>query len=309
MNSGKKLESFVKFVEGIALPEGFSVSSNRKVFGEDGDEEAEFDIVIEGDLGTSKFSWLIECRDRPSAGAAPTSWIEQLSGRRNRFNFNKVTAASTTGFARSARTLAKREGIDLRSVKNLSEAEFSEWLQVPTYEHKARFAELIHAEILISDSHDFLIRKAVFDRISSVQDGEKFLISKRESTPHEPKEAYLGLIEQNGLFDKLEKDDEKIPIDIGVNYINSDDCFEIDTSIGRIRIEQIIFKGFIFQETKIVPLVSVRSYSDSSHGTEFSQTAIYEAQDVAGQKMALTLHKDNRTGETQILLTPTKLLE
>ena len=81
-SDGKQLEQLVAFVEQILLPPNFAVTTNRHVYNEDGVQIAEFDIEIRGKIGSTEFAWLIECRDRPSGGAAPTSWIEQLVGRR-----------------------------------------------------------------------------------------------------------------------------------------------------------------------------------------------------------------------------------
>lgn len=99
-NSGKHLEEFVKQIESFLLPQGFTIDSRERVFNDEGIQIAEFDIVIEGKVGSAPFKMLIECRDRPSDGPAPGSWIEQLVGRRSRFDFDKVVAVSTTGFAR-----------------------------------------------------------------------------------------------------------------------------------------------------------------------------------------------------------------
>jgi hypothetical protein len=66
-------------------------------------------------------NWLIECRDRPSQGPAPGSWLEQLAGRKRRFKFDKVIAVSTTGFAPGAWQFAESEGISLRSVQRIAD--------------------------------------------------------------------------------------------------------------------------------------------------------------------------------------------
>ena len=67
---GKRLESLVAFVEKTLVPEGFSVTTSDRVFNDDGVQIAEFDVLIQGKIGTSDFQWLIECRDRPASGAA-----------------------------------------------------------------------------------------------------------------------------------------------------------------------------------------------------------------------------------------------
>jgi len=120
-NSGRQLEQLIKDIEQHLLPERFNVELNDRVFNEDGIQIAEFDIVITGRLGSSSVKWLIECRDRPSDGPAPGAWVEQLLGRKMRFNFDQVIAVSTTGFAEGAKEFAGRVGIILRTVRKVDD--------------------------------------------------------------------------------------------------------------------------------------------------------------------------------------------
>jgi hypothetical protein len=120
-NSGKDLERLVGEIERSLLPSGFEVVLNKTEFDDAGDQIAEFDIVISGRLGSSLVNWLIECRDRPSQGPAPGSWLEQLAGRKTRFKFDKVIAVSTTGFAPGARQFAESRGISVRSVQRIAD--------------------------------------------------------------------------------------------------------------------------------------------------------------------------------------------
>jgi hypothetical protein len=76
--TGKQLEQIVKQIEKLLLPSNFQIKSNERVFNEEGVQIAEFDIEIEGRLGSTDIKWLIECRDRPANGPAPGSWIENL---------------------------------------------------------------------------------------------------------------------------------------------------------------------------------------------------------------------------------------
>ncbi len=121
MNSGKDLEQLVKAIEGHLLGNKFSVTVRERKFDDTGKQIAEFDIVVKGFLGSIEINWLFECRDRPSAGPAPAEWIEQLVGRRDRFNFDKVIAVSTTGFSQPAIDYAREKGILLRSVNSIEE--------------------------------------------------------------------------------------------------------------------------------------------------------------------------------------------
>ena len=119
--TGKELEELIASIEGEMLPQGFKVEPRQRVLDDSGQQIAELDIVISGTLGSSTVKWLLECRDRPSEGAAPISWIEQLVSRRERLGFDKVFAISTTGFSKPAKDFAKTKGIVLRTVSRLTD--------------------------------------------------------------------------------------------------------------------------------------------------------------------------------------------
>ena len=127
-NDGKRLERLVEMLEGMKLPTGFTVEKNSPVYNDEGQQIAELDILISGKVGSVSYRTLFECRDRPSQGAAPVGWIEQLFGRKQRLKLSAVVAVSTTGFAPGAVEFAKQENIPLRSVEDLTEDEIRGFL-------------------------------------------------------------------------------------------------------------------------------------------------------------------------------------
>jgi hypothetical protein len=131
--TGEDLELLVAGIEKRLLPQGFKVEPRQRVLDESGEQVAELDIVISGPLGSSVVKWLLECRDRPSGGAAPVAWIEQLVGRRERFGFDKVFAVSSTGFSKGAIDFAKSKGIVLRTVKKFGDIKDDFKIQAITF--------------------------------------------------------------------------------------------------------------------------------------------------------------------------------
>jgi len=124
--NGKKLEQLVAEIERIVAKAGKTVEVNKRFYDGQGVQMAEFDIFITflSDLGEHK--WLIECRDRPSQGTAPGSWIEQLIGRKFLHQLDRVIAVSTTDFSPGAKHWAEKGCIELRTV---NQAEVPEnWL-------------------------------------------------------------------------------------------------------------------------------------------------------------------------------------
>ena len=127
-NDGKFLENFVRKVEETFAGNAVKVESGKRIFDETGVQLAEFDLVITGKVGSTDLCVLIECRDRPSGGAAQASWIEQMSGRRQAHNFSHVIAVSTTGLSTGALAVAKKLNIELREVTRFDPQEFGSWI-------------------------------------------------------------------------------------------------------------------------------------------------------------------------------------
>ena len=138
---------------------------------------------------TTEVRWLIECRDRPTEGPAPSSWIEQLVGRRGRFGFNKVTAVSTTGFAKGASDFAKREGIETRQVKALTPEDFADWLVMRSIIQVEQSGRLEHATFVIDENESPNVRKRFVRRFQPKVQVKKFCdgskLTKR-IVPHQP---------------------------------------------------------------------------------------------------------------------------
>ena len=302
-SDGKQLEGLVSFVEETLIIKGFTVETNSKVFNEDGVQIAEFDIEVRGKVGTTEIAWLIECRDRPSQGPAPGSWIEQLVGRRKRFKFNKVTAVSTTGFAEGVKGFAKTEGIELREVAEISKEAFKDWLLINELTQLNRQAILHHATIF-ADKSEKEEKVVELKKILEKSTGDTpFLVSIVSGEIIPLKNAFLGAVEMAGnLFDDVEPNGESKTIHLHVNYDNDAAHFEVKTLLGNVRIRTIQFHGELKIIEKKIPIIKTTEYRNIDDNTPISQIAIFGPQQIQDQQLSLEFHKLNDTGETHILL-------
>jgi Restriction endonuclease len=301
-NNGKQLEALVAFVEERLLPQGFEVKTNEKVFNDDGVQVAEFDVEIRGKVGSTEIAWLIECRDRPSSGAAPSSWIEQLVGRRTRFGFNKVTAVSTTGFADGAKDFAEAQGIELRDVKSLSSEEFSDWLLVKFISQHGKLAHLLDAKLFISDSESVEIEGAMNKVLINCDGNSDILSSNSSSAKTSLKNAFLAFVDANEMFKDVESNATPKQVNLMVTYTNDMDHFTIETELGAVRIESIQFVGELSVKEWKIPLYGSAEYRHTNSGEVISQTASYKMESMEGVNYSLELHKISETGEVSILL-------
>lgn len=301
-SDGKHLEALVAYIEKRLLPEGFTVATNERVFNDEGIQIAEFDIEVRGKVGSTAIAWLIECRDRPTSGAAPGSWIEQLVGRRTRFGFNKVTAVSTTGFAAGATEFALMQGIELREVKALSPEEFSDWLQIRHIHHIERQTTLIHASLLIDESEPDGKRQALAEFLGKTDGSDVLLKSSKSGDTTTPAYAFSSAAgEIDSLFDDLVANGPEKRIHLQANYAE-DDHFAVDTTEGPVRLRAIVFDGELRLKENLVPLAITAEYRNSDTGEVVSQVASFAPQSIHGMKFSTEMHKLGDTGETHVIL-------
>lgn len=301
-SDGKQLEALIAFVEETLLPDGFKVTMNERVFNDEGIQIAEFDIEIRGKVGTTEIAWLIECRDRPSSGPAPGSWIEQLVGRRTRFGFNKITAVSTTGFAAGATEFALAQGIELREVKTLAPEEFANWLFIRHIHHIERQTTLLHSLFLIDESEPKEMQLALVNLLSSINGNAAILKSSKTGETTTAALAFssaAGGIE--GLFNDLIKNGPEKGIRLQANYTD-EDHFVIETSEGPIQIRAIIFDGELRVKETLVPLMVTAEYRRTDSGEVISQIASFAPQSILGMKFSTEFHKMADTEETHVVL-------
>lgn len=299
---GKQLEALVSYVEKAQLPEGYTVTTNQRVFNDEGIQIAEFDIEIRGKVGSTAFAWLIECRDRPSSGPAPGSWIEQLVGRRERFRFNKVTAVSTTGFATGAAEFGLAQGIELREVKALAPDEFADWLQIRHIHHFERHTTLLNATMLIDESESVKKQQALAKLLSKADGNLALLKSSKTGETTTPSNAFssaAGRIE--GLFDDLISNGPAKKIRLQNDYPD-DDYFVVETAEGPVRLRSIIFDGEIRSKEILLPLMVTAEYRHADTGEVISQIASFAPQSINGMKFSTELHKIEDSGETHVIL-------
>jgi predicted RecB family endonuclease len=65
MADGKQLEALVQFIVSILVPNGFEIEARERVLDDARRQIAEFDVVTRGNVGSTDFTWSIECRQKP----------------------------------------------------------------------------------------------------------------------------------------------------------------------------------------------------------------------------------------------------
>ena len=300
-DDGSQLEGLVAFVEGVLLPQGFEVKTNRRVYNDEGVQIAEFDIEIRGRLGTTDIAWLIECRDRPGSGPAPGSWIEQLVGRRVRFGFNKVTAVSTTGFAAGAEDFANREGIELRHVESLSAEDFSSWLAIKHFCQREQRANLEKGVLFFEEGISAKLLEKAKAILNSSDGNKKILRSVASNQLLTVAEAFANVANDMRLFDSISPCERGKKVDLQVRYSNDNDHFVMDVEAESIRVRDIRFVGELLVVESNIPINLVAEYKGAEAGV-ISQFVSFSPWEVNGTTFSIELHRMGDGGETHVVM-------
>lgn len=191
---GKWLEELLKTVEERIGGEGIKVESQVREFDEHGHQIAEFDIIVTGRIGSITLNALIECRDRPSQGAAPGNWIEQLIGRQKRFGFGKVIAVSTTGFSPSAIAAASDAGIELRCVAEVTAETITRWISEFRFKYFIIESHITNADFTLSKRTQKIAISAFQEIIQSTTSQEIRFSICGEPGQHSTKEIFSRFV-------------------------------------------------------------------------------------------------------------------
>ena len=289
--SGKNLEALVKSVEEILLPKGFTVSIREKIHNDEGIQIAELDVIISGRLGSTNIEWLIECRDRPSKGASPVSWIEQLVGRRDRLGFNKVTAVSTTSFSPGAVDYARESDIELRTVDEINEDLIKDWFKVSVVNALVNKGELENATLFFTGDIDPDIVAELSNYLKSVKTDEPFLIHSGTGDRVKMTVAWNDCINKNPrLFDDVVPGADPKQAKVLIQYINPKSRYMVRLNNVDYHIEKIGFEGQLTSEIIKLPISKITEYSILDQPGSIAQSVHFEL-DLGGKALDLSIHK------------------
>jgi hypothetical protein len=299
VHSGKWLEELVANVEKLFLSKDFKVSIGKTKFNDEGVQTVEYDIVIEGKVGTTDIKWLIECRDRPSKGSAPLEWIEQLGSRKQLGKFSKVSAVSTSGFSPAAMEAAKVLDIELRDVETRNPETLLDWLNFTKISFLVRKGILTSAEIRIETNGPKQLEEAFLTEYSSIPNDKKFLFGpENKLTISELWNAIFH--SQSQLGENLTPGQTVKGFKVLANFPDEETQYMVQTTKGIVRIAQILFVVDLSVSITELPISQVRAYSRDQNEL-IAQIVEFEPIMVEGKVVNVAVHKIERDGENTFL--------
>lgn len=288
IRDGKQLENVVTYIESLRLPPDWTITPRLLSRTDKGKPGAELDIMLEGKVGTIDFKWLIECRDRPSAGPAPAAWIEQLIGRRQRFNLSRVTAVSTTGFSVSALEEAKRFGIDTREFKELSPSEFADWPELIGMPHRTEIRYLDRVEFGIESLPPTVSLESLNEALQGDQ-ANLMLRNLNTGMTITPREVFTKTLGNHPeLLCGLTPNGPAVPVHFSVTL---NDPHALDTCEGPVHVALLRCTGSIQWLEEHKPLVFSGEYFRSPTGETISRLRMFEPLKVLGLNLQMEIHE------------------
>jgi hypothetical protein len=300
---GKPLEALVAYIEQLRLLPGLNLKTNRRVLNSDGVQIAEFDVEVSGQAGASKIHWLIECRDRPSEGAAPGSWIEQLVGRRAIFEFTQVTAVSTTGFSPGANQIAAQQNVELRTVKSLAPENFS-WIVAHPIPQRAPKARLLGTCLNVRPGEDLEVATRLKSFLSTKNASHDILRSTSCGEVVSVQRVFEALLQSedfNQFISSIQPGDGKKMANLTYRFPDDNSHYVVDVDGHQIRIWEFVFGSELWVEEKMLPIAQSKEYAVNKTGSVVSQMVSYEFQ-AWDRKLALEFHNLAETRQTHVRL-------
>lgn len=129
---GREAERIVESLERLLSGDLLEIKSPDSLYDHNSGTFREVDVSIKGKIGSHTILVVIECRDRKRV--QDVTWIEQLVSKKNGINANKMIALSTSDLSPAAKKLAKKNGIELRFLKDFNPKEVIDWLNKTTVE-------------------------------------------------------------------------------------------------------------------------------------------------------------------------------
>lgn len=277
-NDGKSLEELVSDIERFAAGSGRGVEIRRKLYNENGVQLAEFDIIVSVGEGDHKVEWLIECRNRPSHGAAEGGWIEQLYGRKHLNGFARAIAVSTTGFSPSAIYYAKKGNIELRLAEELSYPEM--WL-CNTLITQSKTGSFSSIQINLLDTSDQM--RDFLDKHLPVRTNELLLYFESLPEPVKPIEMFekTCLDDTYDIYTGLNAGESK-PVQV-VYFSEGGSLGAVSLRINKesIPLHSIVLLGSVRIDEREEPFTSISVIREATEDT------------LIGQRIAINANNEN----------------
>jgi len=214
--------------------------------------DREVDLTLRKKIDNEEIIIIFECRDRNIT--SDVIWIEQLVTKVRDLNAFKVIAVSSSGFTEGAKIKAEYYNIELRSTEEITNEQLMNWI-IPS------------GLYTIVQHHNIVNCVLLTDEPSLFKDQMKFHPDLKIFHHHRG-----GIFSANDLFNKIpdrnkhlppidEKSTEKKEIELKLDLRNNG--FSVMYNSKLLKIDGVILKVLIWNETKLNPVTKMGIYSNN----------------------------------------------
>lgn len=202
---GRELEKLIATLENLLGETNIEVKSPDYIVGINSGSRREIDVSLRAKVGSSTVLIILETRDRTETD--DVRWIEQLSAKKEDVLASNVIAVSSAGFTEGARNTAKRLGIELRAINELTLDAIAGWFRVKEFRVFERKGIVLSAELRI----DAEFSKALENKRRNIDINTPILIHTPSGKEQTILDAWKDAVNQNPqMFEGLEPNVEPI---------------------------------------------------------------------------------------------------
>jgi len=295
---GREFEKFVANLEWVLGREGVKIQSPEYITGKSGVRN-EIDVSLRGQLQGDTIDYLIvvQCQDRIKKGKV--EWIRELIGLKDDIEAIRVIAVTSKGFTKESVKLAKKNGIILRTLQEMSQEEI---LRIYN-------KETIRLKLSLFNINSFSMKmltekEVIFYVLPMITSGEKQIVDISAPMLERKNDgSMLSLLDlfnsKTGmeLYENLAENGLKKSFII---CLKSQDLLEyrMKTSAGYLDFKFIDFTGEVWIEESEIPLKSIYQYKKHDESINENnviiETKIFESKN---EKMTFRVTDYNKTSK------------
>lgn len=255
MSEWRRFEEMVANIERALAPYGAVITSPDHLPDLVSGQLREVDASIRFQIGSTPILITVECRRR--GAIQDLTWIEQLASKKENIGASATLAVSSSGFSAGALEMAKRRGIETRTLTDVTGQEAADWVKGITV--VIEFQQWTFAKISVETANDSDAALAVQYLNKQIEDQNYEAILAYRRSDRDP--LILGEIGsrfmEEGTF-------PKIPGIIGIGKVIFDDQeFFIPTTEGTVAVKSFEIQVKIVSTQRPTPLVQAFEYSSA----------------------------------------------
>lgn len=292
MRKGRELERIVHALERCWSPSEAIVRSPDSIPDRITSEPREVDVSIRYNIGSVPVLVILECRDRHHV--QDVTWIEQLAKKRDDVRAARAVAVSSSGFSEPAIVKARHEGIEIRTIEELTPEKIGHWRIIdPIPGHICR-TEFARVSFVVSGEWT----PSVIERIKIDDLNANVFYSARLNKWNSLNGIWAAMVRENDLFREIPDDGQRHGASIRLQF-EASDRYALAAGEEMIPIDEISIEAILWLERQTTAVSRLYSY-ESPDGLRIDNAEYTVA--VPGKTLTLTLHLDHTRREMGVTL-------